>query len=664
MPGDGENNRKSAINRVHDLNSLFTSVNKLEQSIAEDNAEKELRNLEKVWKYKQKIYKDQLKLEEQHQKKLEKIRATYRGKALKEELAKAQELYDKEKQNIVDLYKARVEYEEKIDKQWKGSIGKIIGSFKKANNSGDWSTGAAQIINGIADFAKQLDSSIETIAGYQTSINTRLNGSTKRWDGVSGISNRITSITGASPYVKTADVMSNVNSMVSSGIAYNVEMRAFLQTVKESIATTFDATNGTLLQLIRIQKQDTTASRLGMEAALNAYLNSMFQTTEYLTDAASSVKSSIYEASALMSGKSAVGFEYQVQKWLGSLYSSGMDSTSVNSIASALGSLGSGDYSSLTGSGMQNLLVMAASRAGLAYGDLLINGLDESNTNKLLKSMTEYLASIASDNHVVQSAYAKVFGLKSSDIKAASNLTGQTNSISGSYLGYGASLAMLTGMMDTMATRVSLGGMLSNMWSNVQYSLAEGIANNPALYAIWKAAGVLDETMGGIPVPSVGTWAAGTGADIDLETSVANIMRVGALGGSLLGSIGKLTSSLTSNVLPSTMLAQLGIYNGLDTVTRGAAKTLVSGITTSASIYRGNQSSADVYESTMTEADKQKDEAYNRTVSADDEDDEEDIKLRDLNETNKKILELIQNVVSGEVVKVSFSNDIFGSINR
>ena len=119
---------------------------------------------------------------------------------------------------------------------------------------------------------------------------------------------------GISPLVKQSDLANKVSQMVGQGIAFNVEQRATLAVLKDKIATTFDATNGTLLRLVRIQQQDTTAGRLGMEAALNAFLNNMYETTEYMTDAAKSVRAQLAEAEALMGASSATEFEYQVQK--------------------------------------------------------------------------------------------------------------------------------------------------------------------------------------------------------------------------------------------------------------------------------------------------------------------------------------------------------------
>lgn len=128
------------------------------------------------------------------------------------------------------------------------------------------------------------------------------------------MSKDITGIAGVSPYIKQETVAENIKSMVSRGIAFNVEQRAFLQSIKSKIADTFDATNASLLRLVRIQQSDSTAARLGMESALTAFLNNMYETTEYMTDAMESIKGSLLEAESLMGTQSAAAFEYQVQK--------------------------------------------------------------------------------------------------------------------------------------------------------------------------------------------------------------------------------------------------------------------------------------------------------------------------------------------------------------
>ena len=128
------------------------------------------------------------------------------------------------------------------------------------------------------------------------------------------MSTDIRNVAGVSPLIKQESVVSNLEKLVGQGISFDVEQRAFLETIKDKIATTFEAADGTLLRLVRIQQQDTTAARLGMESALTSFLNNMYETTEYMQSVAKSVRNSLKEAEALMGSKSAAAFEYQVQK--------------------------------------------------------------------------------------------------------------------------------------------------------------------------------------------------------------------------------------------------------------------------------------------------------------------------------------------------------------
>ena len=128
------------------------------------------------------------------------------------------------------------------------------------------------------------------------------------------MSTDIRNVAGISPLIKQESVVSNLEKLVGQGISFDVEQRAFLETIKDKIATTFEAADGTLLRLVRIQQQDTTAARLGMESALTSFLNNMYETTEYMQSVAKSVRNSLQEAEALMGSRSAAAFEYQVQK--------------------------------------------------------------------------------------------------------------------------------------------------------------------------------------------------------------------------------------------------------------------------------------------------------------------------------------------------------------
>ena len=156
-----------------------------------------------------------------------------------------------------------------------------------------------------------IDDYLGAYSKYMSGIETRLQGSAKSFADISGtISNAI----GWSPLVKQTAVLEKLNQLVAEGIAYNVEQRAFLGTISEKIATTFDAANGTLLQLIRIQQADTTAARLGLEASLTTYFNKMFGDTSYLSNTFDSVSEILLESSSQMGYKQSVEFEYAVQK--------------------------------------------------------------------------------------------------------------------------------------------------------------------------------------------------------------------------------------------------------------------------------------------------------------------------------------------------------------
>ena len=93
-----------------------------------------------------------------------------------------------------------------------------------------------------------------------------------------------------------------------------MEQRGFLATIKDKIAATFNVTDSSLKRLIRIQQQDSTATRLGMESMMTTFLNSMYETSEYMSEIASGVRSSLEEAQALMSAAQGTELEFEVQK--------------------------------------------------------------------------------------------------------------------------------------------------------------------------------------------------------------------------------------------------------------------------------------------------------------------------------------------------------------
>lgn len=165
-----------------------------------------------------------------------------------------------------------------------------------------------------------------------------------------------------------------------------------------------------------------------------------------------------------------------------------MSDNTITSLASALGALSSGDIDSLqSNEGMQNLIVMAASNAGLDYASLLSNGLDAASTNVLMQSIVNYLQSISESsqgNKVVMSQYADAFGVSMSDLIATTNLgTEQLKSLSSNFMDTAGAVAELSYQMTQITNRMSLSEKLENLYNNAIYSLGSNIAESPAMYA-------------------------------------------------------------------------------------------------------------------------------------------------------------------------------------
>lgn len=523
----------------------------------------------------------------------------------------------------------------------------------------------------LAGFAKQLEGTATEIAEAQSDIDTRLQGSKNKkslgsyWR---EMSNNITGNIGMSPFLKQETAVKNLQTLVGKGIAFNVEQRAFLDTISEKIANTFESTDATLLKLVRIQQADTTAARLGMESALTAFLNNMYETTEYMTEAADSIRASIYEASALMDANEATDFEYQVQKWMGSLYSVGFNNT--QGLADALGKLAAGDIDSITDGGYGNLLVMAANKANLSIAEILADGLNDDDTNALMQAMVEYLGGIyaeTKDNKVVAQQFANVYGLTASDLKAAANLASSTTNVYKNNLDTGGMLKQLTDMANSMGSRTAVGTMVNNVIENLKYSTAASIGSDPVLYTMYTVASMLDDTVGGIAIPTIGAFAMGNGVEIDLETTVADIMRTGAMAGGLLGGIGKMIGGIAKGsgggFSGSGMLKAFGVsLDAANTavVTRGSGDGLLttsSGMDTSFSTYIGNEDGNAVKDKMLTDA---KDDANQQAVQALEE--AQEIGMSNIDEHIVQIFNLLNDVVLGSRnLHVTFGDTTGGS---
>lgn len=429
------------------------------------------------------------------------------------------------------------------------------------------------IANTLKNALNAVDSGIEFIKGFQSPMMARLQGYTR---GYGDILDTLSGNLALSPYVSYKKTLDNLSKLVESGIAYNVEERAFLATISDKIATTFNAFDSNLMRIIRLQQADTTASRLAMESYLTKFLNSMFSDTSYLSDVYDTVQGAILDASSQLSYRDSTAFEYVLQKWLGSLYSLGLSDAAVTSIAGGINMLATGNVQGLSGnSPLQTLLAMSASRSpDVDYAEALLNGLDSSQLNSLMKSMVEYLKEIAtnSDSRVVKAAYGDIFDMSLSDLAAIQNLTSQDiANIAKSTLSYDASMKELYSQFGQVGSRVSMSEQISNVFENLSFAQAQGIADSSVLYPMWLVTNLITQATGGIPLPNIGWF----GNFLDLTAfHVEDFVKLGIIGASTLGMIGDLVSSLGSG-------GGLGgdifsTWNATQTTSRGSGMNLNS----------------------------------------------------------------------------------------
>lgn len=444
---------------------------------------------------------------------------------------------------------------------------------------------------------QSMDKAERVMISYQSRVNASLQGSDKDFESMVDM---VTTNLSISSSVKMEEVIDNIKKASDSGIVYNIEQRAFLESVSDKIAHTFDAFDSNLTRLIRLQQADTTAARLGMEASLTKLFNSTFSDSSYLSDVYDSVSRAIIDANSQMTRDQSTEFEYTLQKWLGSLYSLGMSDSAVTEIAQGVNYLATGDVTSLaSNTSLQTLMAMSASNAGLDYAQILLNGLDASTTNKLLESMVLYLKDIAenSDSQVVKSAYGNIFNMSLSDMKAISNLTtADISSISGTNMSYGGMLNETNNQLQMIKKRAAASETIQNIYDNVLFGMGMNMVNNPGTWVMKKMVDFMDDTGLKINIPTLGA----VGNFLDLETDVNSLLHLGlGLSGatSLVGTV--LSSVVNGNGL------SLDKWGGTEYTQRGTGiGNLLGTMTgeTSSSTFVTNTNSTDMKNSAIAQA--------------------------------------------------------------
>lgn len=474
---------------------------------------------------------------------------------------------------------------------------------------------------GLLKTFSSIDDYIKKYTQYMGTISTRLQGTDLTYSRITG---NVARNLGTSPYLKQTDMIDNLNKFVESGIAYNLESRAYIATATQKIATTFNAFDSSLLRLIRIQQADSTVARLGMESLLTKFLNARYQDTSYLTGGNSgNITSQLLEAESLMGYKGASEFDYAVQKWLGSMSSLGVSSNTINMLAQGLGYLGSGNISALSGNtALQNLFVMAT---GGNFSQYLTGGLNATSASNILQSIVNFGKNIASSgNNVVRSELASLFGLSVSDLVSLTNITTQdVKEITKDLVSYEKLRKETTNQLATMGQRTTLSEKVSNVMANAMASLGANVANNPGLYAMWELATMMANS--GLDYDfNIGFLGTGT------STKLSTIIKTGVVGGGLMGS---LANALVNIVGGNALGTQLGVWGERQTRGTGlATRGVTSGITTSSSSYLGS------FDETSTQSSFKEQQEQAATYTGEQEEDEMTKIIRDSIDIN------IQNI--------------------
>ena len=456
----------------------------------------------------------------------------------------------------------------------------------------------------LSDSLDKIDTTLEKYYEYAAKYEARLEGSRTSYKEAT---NQVSKSLGLSPFFKQSAVIDKMQALISSGISYNVEFRSFLDTIKDDIIETFSATDETLLRLIRMQQADSTAARLGMEAYLNKMYNKMFEDTEYLNSQYDRVAASILEASAQLSKEEATAFDFEVQKWLGALYSVGLSDSTIDKLAQAINSLGTGNVESLNNDQASlTLVAMGANRAGLSYSELLTKGLNSSNVNKLLTGITEYLGDISknvAENKVVANAYSNLLGFSMSDYNAINNIQSSIKDLTNTSMSYNKAMLNYTAQTALIPTRMMTNAstMVNTLIDNAWTSAATGIAGN-GLYPVYEISKTLKDMGIDLEIPFVNVWGFG----VDLNTSLMQLIQAGTAG------IGLLTTLLKAAVGGGGILGEktfLPSAWGYDAYTRRGGAPIVSssGVQSgfSESSYmdnsQTNSSMSDITNSTLSE---------------------------------------------------------------
>ena len=357
------------------------------------------------------------------------------------------------------------------------------------------------------------------------------------------------------------EYLQQIRQLASQGIASGVETAALLSAVAEKTVPTFNATEGYIRRLVRLQEKNAAERFFGLESIIQGSLNAQFGESSYLNQLFDSVNDNLTDAITQLGDKlsGSYGFLNTTQTWLSYLYEQGIDPSTIQSLSQTINALGSGNVSGVSSnSGMQKLMLLSMDRANLDYATILQNGLDSATVNALFSSMADYLKNITtttSSNNVLENAYANLFGLSMADMYAFGQLAQKPTQF------YDVNNTTLENELTNRLNMVSenaytnISEKIDNIISNLTFEFGNNIASSPAGYATWKIGNLamdigdqLKEDKGFHPIRNTiakGIEAAG-GVALMLDTVISGFDLMTDMYSSIKGAAGPNNNSLTN----------------------------------------------------------------------------------------------------------------------
>lgn len=355
-----------------------------------------------------------------------------------------------------------------------GSFIKIAGSISSSLNS--LNNSLVQPVAGIYD--------------QMGKMNARLYGSDKSFYKLVEDTNKTIGVSGV---VTQNAVLQQMTALVDSGVTYNLEQRALLSAMQDNLVSTFNVLDENLKRLIRIQQTDTTESFMGAESLLTKFLNEQYNDTSYLSDQYDAVYNAIVDSMATMNSDQATQFNFNLQKWLGALYSVGLSSNAVSGIAGAINSLATGDLSSVS----TNLLALTTQKTGTSLASYLTQGVTGNDVNKLMESMVSYLQSIAenTNSNVLKKEFGNLFGLSMADWTALSNLsTTDIGNLANYTINQSTAVSETENLLyNLVSDRMALSTKSQNIVANAKWAYGSSILNDPSVYATFLGSNMVKE---------------------------------------------------------------------------------------------------------------------------------------------------------------------------